>query len=183
MAYLFDEDKSKIDFERALQPKLDALQTAFQNNVNLIYNKFVSQGTTPTAKTPAAISTAVDTLATAKYNAGTDAGKAAAEAVTWTWATTLERNSKLSTYYTNYGFSFDATNVVKIRIGSLTAGLASLENKVFISFAGSGSEIFVTSNTEYTPPNNTARIIIYFTSDAPESPLDVTFTYQAKILR
>lgn len=83
MAYLFDNDKSKVNFDTAIQPKLDALQTTFQNNINLIYNAFVNQGTTPTAKTPAAISTAVDTLATTKYNAGKTAGKAESEAVTW----------------------------------------------------------------------------------------------------
>lgn len=84
MAYLFDEDKSKLDFEGALQPKLDTLQTAFQNNVNLIYNKFVSQGTTPTAKTPAAISTAVDTLATTKHNAGYNTGYSEGNAAGYT---------------------------------------------------------------------------------------------------
>lgn len=70
MSFLFDSNKSKVDFDAAITPKLNALKDTFQGYVNSIYNKFVSQGTTPTAKTPAAISAAVDTLATNKYNAG-----------------------------------------------------------------------------------------------------------------
>ncbi len=75
MAYIFDEHKGKQDFETVIKPKLDALKTTFQSNVNAIYNKFVNQGITPTAKTPVAISDAVDSLATAKYNAGVAATK------------------------------------------------------------------------------------------------------------
>ena len=70
MSFLFDSNKSKVDFDAAITPKLNALKDTFQGYVNNIYNKFVNQGTTPTAKTPAAISAAVDTLATNKYNAG-----------------------------------------------------------------------------------------------------------------
>lgn len=70
MSFLFDSNKSKVDFDAAITPKLNALKDTFQGYVNSIYNKFVSQGTTPTAKTPAAISAAVDTLATNKYNQG-----------------------------------------------------------------------------------------------------------------
>lgn len=75
MSFLFDNDKSKVDFDAAITPKLNALKDTFQGYVNSIYNKFVNQGTTPTAKTPAAISAAVDTLATNKYNAGVSATK------------------------------------------------------------------------------------------------------------
>ena len=100
MAHLFDGKKGKQDFEALITPKLEALKTTFQDNVNSMYNALVGKGKTPTAKTPAAISTAitnifddvytkfvnqgttpsaktvsgmssaVDSLATAKYNAG-----------------------------------------------------------------------------------------------------------------
>lgn len=105
MAYIFDEHKGKQDFETVIKPKLDALKTTFQDNVNSMYNALVGKGKTPTAKTPAAISTAitnifddvytkfvnqgttpsaktvsgmssaVDSLATAKYNSGVAATK------------------------------------------------------------------------------------------------------------
>ncbi len=105
MAHLFDENKGKQDFEALITPKLDALKTTFQGYVNSIYDALVGKGKTPTAKTPAAISTAitnifddvytkfvnqgttpsaktvsgmsnaVDTLATNKYNAGVSATK------------------------------------------------------------------------------------------------------------
>lgn len=100
MSFLFDSNKSKVDFDAAITPKLNALKDTFQGYVNSMYNALVGKGKTPTAKTPIAISTAitnifdeiytkfvnqgttpsaktviemshaVDSLATAKYNAG-----------------------------------------------------------------------------------------------------------------
>ena len=45
--------------------------TSFQTGVDTIYNKCVSYGVTPTAKTPDAIITAIENV----YNAGITAGK------------------------------------------------------------------------------------------------------------
>lgn len=176
MAHLFDENKGKKDFDALIQPKLDALQTAFQNSVNSIYNKFVNQGTTPTAKTPAAISTAVDTLATAKYNAG----KTAAEAVTWTGDIYF---TLPYTIPTSISFPFSVSNVVKFKTGTIPSDLL---NKVGVNFAGvSGSEGFkwLQSNTEYTIPQGATNASISFSANAPDTGFNVTFTYQAKKLR
>ena len=46
---------------------------SFQNGVDTLYNKCVSCGSTPTAKTPAAISTAIQSIYTNRYNAGYNA--------------------------------------------------------------------------------------------------------------
>lgn len=62
MAHLFDENKGKKDFDALIQPKLDALQTAFQNNVNLIYDAIVNAGVTPTGKTPSEIATGINDI-------------------------------------------------------------------------------------------------------------------------
>lgn len=175
MAYLFDDDKSKIDFDGALQPKLDALQTAFQNNVNLIYNKFVSQGTTPTAKTPAAISTAVDTLATTKYNAG----KTSAEAVTWTGDLYFRVAYTVPTSTTNV---VDISNVVKFKTGTIPSDLLNKVEAIFHDV--SGSNVYLQSNTEYTIPQGANAVMtIAFLANAPDKGFNVTFTYQAKKLR
>ena len=46
---------------------------SFQNGVDSIYNKCVSCGSTPSAKTPAAISSAIQNIYTNRYNAGYNA--------------------------------------------------------------------------------------------------------------
>lgn len=58
MAYAFNEDKGKVDIDAIL----NGLQTNYQNNINTIYNALVNNGVTPTAKTPAAIATAINNI-------------------------------------------------------------------------------------------------------------------------
>lgn len=193
MAYLFDENKSKIDFEGALQPKLDALQTAFQNSVNLIYNKFVSQGTTPTAKTPAAISTAVDTLATAKYNAGKSAGTAAAEAVTWDTNEMMLFNSYValesgaSGQIGNYPVHvlalsiYDLTNVISFTITDIR-GNAPCYYRIHYANGGASQNIQLSVGQTYSI--SSGKTIEFFNTGTVKSiVLYGKFRYQAKILR
>ena len=52
------------------------MKSSFQAGVDTLYNKCKSRGATPSSKTPAAISTAIDTIYTNRYNAGFNAGKA-----------------------------------------------------------------------------------------------------------
>ena len=58
MIYGFDETKAKVNLDTIF----DQLETNYQNNVNTIYNALVSNGVTPTAKTPAAIVTAINSV-------------------------------------------------------------------------------------------------------------------------
>lgn len=58
MIYGFDETKAKVNLDAIF----DQLETNYQNNVNTIYNALVSNGVTPTAKTPAAIVTAINSV-------------------------------------------------------------------------------------------------------------------------
>lgn len=53
---------------------LSAVQQSFQDGVNTLYNKCVSCGVTPAAKTPAAIATAIQTIYTNRYNDGKSDG-------------------------------------------------------------------------------------------------------------
>ena len=72
MSYGFDDNMGKVPIE----PILDNLQTAFQNNINKIYNAIKNQGTTPPGKTPDNIVTGINNLATNKWNAGVAAADA-----------------------------------------------------------------------------------------------------------
>jgi hypothetical protein len=66
--FLYDDKKRKVDFEDAIRPTIDNLKTSFQNNVNLIYNKLVSLGSTPVGKEPSQISNAIQAINDSIYN-------------------------------------------------------------------------------------------------------------------
>lgn len=53
------------------------LKSSFQAGVDALHSKCVSCGATPSAKTPAAISTAIQNIFTNRYNAGYSAGNTA----------------------------------------------------------------------------------------------------------
>lgn len=67
MAFLFNEDKTKLDFDKAVQAIITPLQTAFQNNINTIYNAVKSAGVTPSDKSPSNIATAISNLRKTPY--------------------------------------------------------------------------------------------------------------------
>lgn len=192
MAYLFDDDKSKIDFEAVITPKLNALQTAFQNSVNSIYNKFVSQGTTPTAKTPQAIATAVDTLATNKYNSGNSAGRTAAESVTWHGYPELEGFLRPN-WHGLAGMWIDLTNVVNLKMILFDVGNPNHE-EVSATYEDSngnimgGQTVDMVLNTTYTPPSGAKRVRLTYSfsnSSVDNQRYYIKFDvqYKAKILR
>ena len=53
-----------------LHEDIESMKTSFQDGVDTLYNKCVSLGVTPTAKTPTAIADAMQTIYTNRYNAG-----------------------------------------------------------------------------------------------------------------
>jgi len=59
---------------KALKDQIDGMKTTFQAGVDALYDKCKSCGATPGAKTPAAISTAIQNIYTNRYNAGLSAG-------------------------------------------------------------------------------------------------------------
>ena len=67
MAFLFNDDKTKLDFDNAVQKIITPLQTAFQNNINTIYNAVKSAGVTPSDKSPSNIATAISNLRKTPY--------------------------------------------------------------------------------------------------------------------
>lgn len=67
MAFLFNDDKTKLDFDKAVQAIITPLQTAFQNSINTIYNAVKSAGVTPSDKSPSNIATAISNLRKTPY--------------------------------------------------------------------------------------------------------------------
>lgn len=67
MAFLFNDDKTKLDFDNAVQKIITPLQTAFQNNINTIYNAVDRAGVTPSDKSPSNIATAISNLRKTPY--------------------------------------------------------------------------------------------------------------------
>lgn len=67
MAFLFNDDKTKLDFDKAVQAIITPLQTAFQNNINTIYNSVKSAGVAPSDKSPSNIATAISNLRKTPY--------------------------------------------------------------------------------------------------------------------
>ena len=82
MAYIYNESGDLLNFRFKTSSGTTAYSNmawivesiqSFQTGVNTLYNKCVSCGVTPSAKTPAAISTAIQTIYTNRYNAGYNA--------------------------------------------------------------------------------------------------------------
>ena len=58
-----------------LNDECDSIRSDFQAGVNTLYNKCASCGVTPSSKTPTAISNAIQSIYTNRYNAGVSATK------------------------------------------------------------------------------------------------------------
>lgn len=67
MPFLFNDDKSRVDLNAALAPTLNQLESAYQNNINSVYQTLVNSGSTPADKTPTSINNAIDYIVTQIY--------------------------------------------------------------------------------------------------------------------
>ncbi len=63
------------DLEQRIADAFTEATNSFQAGVDTLYNKCKSCGATPSAKTPTAISTSIQSIYTNRYNAGVAAGK------------------------------------------------------------------------------------------------------------
>lgn len=94
MAHAFSDDKSKVDIETVFND----LQTNLQSNVNTLYNTCVTNGVTPTAKTPAAINTAINGISEI------------------TWSETIDVPSQMMPFYVSLPYK----NIKSIRVNSVS---------------------------------------------------------------
>ena len=74
------------------------LKQSFQDGVDTLYNKCVSCGSTPSSKTPTAISNSIQSIYTNRYNQGYNAGQAASGAIDLGSGTSFDVKSKYSNY-------------------------------------------------------------------------------------
>ena len=69
MPFLFEDDqKTIISLDAAMQPLVTRLTINFQNKINAIYEKLVTLGSTPSAKTPEAITNAIQAINDSIFN-------------------------------------------------------------------------------------------------------------------
>ena len=85
--------------------------SSFQAGVNTLYNKCVNCGVTPSAKTPAAISTSIQSIYTNRYNTGYNAGKTAVPNFAFT-------NKTLTLYKTGSGVYINSNIIYIWRSGT-----------------------------------------------------------------
>lgn len=67
MAFLFNDDKSRVDLNRAIAPILAPLESAYQTNIDSVYTTLVNSGSTPADKSPSSINSAIDNIVTQIY--------------------------------------------------------------------------------------------------------------------
>lgn len=67
MAFLFNNDKSRVDLNAAIAPILAPLESAYQTNINSVYTTLVNSGSTPADKSPSSINSAIDNIVTQIY--------------------------------------------------------------------------------------------------------------------
>ena len=191
MAWLWDNGKRKVDFADAIQPYINDLQTSFQNNINALYNKLVSLGSTPASKSPSAISNAIQAINDSIYNKLVSLGQTPAsktvenlnakiQALTQvTWA--YNASYSLNNYNYLEGF-YDATNIQRLDLTSIDLG--SWGGQLIVRYYNaSNTQIDIdiaTSAKTFSIRSGTKRIkfeIVNLNSAT------VKFTYQTKVLR
>lgn len=67
MAFLFNNDKSRVDLDTAIAPILAPLESAYQTNIDSVYTTLVNSGSTPADKSPSSINSAIDNIVTQIY--------------------------------------------------------------------------------------------------------------------
>lgn len=191
MAWLWDNGKRKVNFADAIQPYINDLQTSFQNNINALYNKLVSLGSTPASKSPSAISNAIQAINDSIYNKLVSLGQTPAsktvenlnakiQALTQvTWA--YNASYSLNNYNYLEGF-YDATNIQRLDLTSIDLG--SWGGQLIVRYYNaSNTQIDIdiaTSAKTFSIRSGTKRIKIEIVN---LNSATVKFTYQTKVLR
>ena len=131
---------------KALKDQIDGMKTTFQAGVDALYDKCKSCGATPGAKTPAAISTAIQNIYTNRYNAGLSAGTSGKSNVWKSGEITAHKGG--------------AGGKIYFSISSFTGYRNITKDNIFVEFtsivSGSGG---TTDTISYTYDKTTGEII------------------------
>ena len=177
MPFLFNDDKSRADLNAALAPTLNQLESAYQNNINSVYQTLVNSGSTPADKTPTSINNAIDYIVTQIYQLGsTPASKMLNDLKAAITALTTK------TWTFNYNAS--STNVLDCRnIKQLTIVSSVAMTITLTYYTKSGSAIsseIISIGGSATFPSNANYVDII---GIPSQNIDFAVTYQTKVLR
>jgi hypothetical protein len=200
MSYGFDENMGKVPIE----PILNTLEQTYQSNVNTIYNTIKNQGTTPAGKTPAQIATAINNMASAKFNAGVsaadarsnpssynyqsgkNAGIAEAQAVAWSQTFLISAGSiNIAYLYNSASVNFGLRNVTSGSINN-TGGLGFT-----ISYLNSGGGVISTQvvgdnasvNLSIPSGAQSMRLDSNYSGAGQGITCELTLNYKCQVLR
>lgn len=195
MPFLFEDDqKTIISLDAAMQPLVTRLTTNFQNKINAIYDKLVSLGSTPAAKTPEAITNAIQTIndsiyaklqslgqiPTSKKVADLNAKIQALTEVTWTYTASMNSNSN------DIAGIFQVRNAKELRVTSVSTSMPTIGGVTAIFYDAYNSQIGSMQRLSqagiFTIPSN-ARIVSLEVISSATSAATVQWTYQTKVLR
>lgn len=192
MPFLFEDDqKTIISLDAAMQPLVTRLTTNFQNKINAIYEKLVALGSTPSAKTPEAITNAIQAINDSIYAKLQSLGETPAS------KKVSDLNAKIQKLTENgYSFTFSKSNspisdyhfydcrmMKEVRLTQFTTPLLG---DIFVAFTDANFNVLSYSqhlsevNQTVNFPSG-AKFIYFDTSDA--SSYSIKFTYQTKVLR
>ena len=193
MAFLFSDDKTRIDLADAIQPYLTALQTSFQASINSIYQKLVTLGSTPADKTLNSILNAIQGLTEKTWNQSLSI-----EQITWS-------DSEGSHSLNFRDIPFTSKNVVNIGVsfayyawnpfGTVTLPFGTIKwynssgtllktDDISVEAPPNGTNSY---NRTFTPPSGAVRgefsinyrLSIGYLNNTPT----LSFKYQTKVLR
>lgn len=128
--------------------ELEDVQNSFQDGVDTLYNKCKSCGSTPSSKTPTAISNAIQSIYTNRYNSGYNAGISAASIQTRDVAASQSNFAGYNSKGLNQSVKFDPPSLAGYSI------VGAYIKKIYISNTnktfGSGTfEILKSGNSYY----------------------------------
>ena len=191
MAWLWDNGKRKVNFADAVQPYLNQLQTSFQNNVNTIYNNLVLLGSTPSAKTPAAITNAIQAINDSIYNKLVSLGQTPASKTVANLNAKIQALTEIYWYFTRtYDGTtdyitgrYDLTNVAELYVLTYSGTVGWYMEFYFYNASGSliGRASQRTTGAVAIPAGTKYCEIMLITTYVTSASLRIK--YQTKVLR
>ena len=155
-----------------LETTVSNMQTTFQDGVDTIYNAIVAEGVTPSSSTPEDCATGISTVATNKYNTGYNTAQSV------TWSQTL--NANLYGYSGSFASSSSATYSLK-NVTSFTVTPAF--GNAWVSIGDSLEIVSLGNTVTFNNFSDTSVIISSEPGSTAHTQVEITFNYQAKILR
>lgn len=181
MAFLFNNDKSRVDLNTAIAPILAPLESAYQTNINSVYTTLVNSGSTPADKSPSSINSAIDNIVTQIYQLLQSLGSTPASKMLNDLKSAI---TALTTKTWTFNYKASSTSVLDCRnIKQLTIVSSSAISIVLNYYDKSGAMIAAEAlavGGSATFPSNANYVHV---TGMPSDNIDFSVTYQTKVLR